>query len=119
MYLGWKKDHPGIEKGIEFLDKTGPSKGNMYFNYYATQVLHHFEGEEWKRWNAVMRDFLVNSQEKANGPLQGSWLLKGDHGSERGGRLYCTAMAAMTLEVYYRHLPLYKKQSTDNEFEGI
>jgi hypothetical protein len=119
MYLGWKKDHPGIEKGIEFLDKTGPSKGNMYYNYYATQVMHHYEGEQWKKWNGVMRDFLVNTQEKANGPLQGSWLLKGDHGSERGGRLYCTAMACMTLEVYYRHLPLYKKQSTDNEFEGI
>jgi hypothetical protein len=24
-----------------------------------------------------------------------------------GGRLYVTAMAALTLEVYYRHLPLY------------
>ena len=30
-----------------------------------------------------------------------------DKGAEAAGRLYFTALAAMTLEVYYRHLPLY------------
>jgi hypothetical protein len=115
MYLGWKKDHPGIEKGIQFLSQTGPSKGNMYYNYYATQCLRHYEGEHWDKWNVKMRDQLVNSQEKA-GHLRGSWHMNGDHGSDRGGRLYCTSMATMILEVYYRHMPLYGKQAADDEF---
>ena len=118
MYLGWKKDNASLEKGVQYLSKTGPSKGNMYFNYYATQVMHHWEGDLWKKWNEEMRDYLVNSQVK-QGPHKGSWDFgKGDHGSDRGGRIYCTAMAAMTLEVYYRHLPIYRKQASESEFEG-
>jgi hypothetical protein len=115
MYLGWKKDHPGIEKGIQFLSQTGPSKGNMYYNYYATQCLRHYEGELWVKWNEKMRDQLVNSQEKA-GHLRGSWHMHGDHGSDRGGRLYCTSMATMILEVYYRHMPIYGQQAADDDF---
>ena len=37
----------------------------MYYNYYATQVLHHYDGELWTKWNAKMRDYLVNSQVRA------------------------------------------------------
>ena len=29
----------------------------MYYNYYATQVMRHWEGEEWEKWNKVMRDY--------------------------------------------------------------
>ncbi|WP_425614099.1 hypothetical protein NA78x_003954 [Anatilimnocola sp. NA78] len=115
MYLGWKKDHPGIEKGIQYLSNTGPSPGNMYFNYYATQCMRHYEGELWDKWNVKMRDSLIASQEKAN-HLKGSWLMKGDHGSERGGRLYCTSMGCMILEVYYRHMPIYGKNAAEDEF---
>ena len=55
-----------------------------------------------------MRDQLVNSQSK-NGHETGSWSIKGGH-NDRGGRLYTTSMATMILEVYYRHLPIYRKQ---------
>jgi hypothetical protein len=80
----------------------------MYYNYYATQVMNQYGGELWERWNKVMRDQLVNSQARAGCPA-GSWFFGGGgHGSQRGGRLYCTAMAAMTLEVYYRNTPLYR-----------
>ena len=115
MYLGWKKDHPGVEKGIQYLSQTGPSAGNMYYNYYATQCMRHYEGEMWDKWNVKMRDSLVNSQGK-NGHEKGSWHMKGDHGSERGGRLYCTSMATMILEVYYRHMPIYGKQAAEDDF---
>lgn len=115
MYLGWKKDHPGIEKGIQYLSNTGPSPGNMYYNYYATQCMRHYEGELWDKWNVKMRDSLVNSQGK-NGHEKGSWHMRGDHGSERGGRLYCTSMATMILEVYYRHMPIYGKQAAEDDF---
>lgn len=115
MYLGWKQDNPALEKGVKWLSAQGPSKGNMYYNYYATQVMRHWEGEEWKKWNAVMRDFLVGAQ-ATKGHEEGSWYMEGDHGGKAGGRIYCTAMATMVLEVYYRHMPIYRKQSTEENF---
>jgi len=124
MYLGWDKNHPGLQKGIEQLSKWGPStnnsgpgKNNFYYNYYATQVMRHWEGEEWKKWNSVMRDYLVNTQAQ-KGHETGSWFFEdsGDHGKERGGRLYFTSLATLILEVYYRHMPLYRKQATAENF---
>ncbi len=114
MYLGWKKDHPGLLEGVDYLSNTAPSKTNMYYNYYATQVMHHMGGDEWKKWNSVMRDQLVGSQ-ATGGHERGSWFMRDPHGSQ-GGRLYCTSMAAMILEVYYRHLPIYRKRSTEDDF---
>ena len=119
MYLGWDKDHPALERGVQWMSEKGPSVGegraNMYFNYYATQVMRHYEGDEWKKWNEVMREFLVNSQE-TKGHATGSWAFSGDHGADRGGRLYCTSMATMVLEVYYRHMPIYSKAAAKEDF---
>ena len=107
MYMGWKKDRPAMQRGVEFLSKRGPSKDDIYYNYYATQVMYHSGGEAWKKWNDVMRDQLVNSQIKT-GHASGSWDAIDAHGRGPGGRLYTTCMATMTLEVYYRHLPLFR-----------
>jgi hypothetical protein len=119
MLLGWKYDHPGLERGVQYLSQVGPSvdpsNTNMYYNYYATQVMRHYGGEKWDAWNAKLRDYLVKSQ-SMEGPTRGSWYLPGDHGSERGGRLYCTSMATMVLEVYYRHMPIYGAQAAEEDF---
>ena len=116
MYLGAKREQPGLGAGVTFLSTLGPSRDNMYYNYYATQVLRHYEGNRWKKWNATMRDFLVESQAGA-GHESGSWFFKavdGDHGTGPGGRLYYTSLATMILEVYYRHLPLYSKDALED-----
>lgn len=127
MYLGWKHDNAALQRGVEYLDRIGPSvngtsAGNMYYNYYATQVMRHYGGEpgseghdKWEKWNVKMRDTLVNSQDK-NAHQKGSWFMRGDHGSERGGRIYCTSMATMVLEVYYRHMPIYGKAAATDDF---
>ena len=42
MYLGWKKDHAALERGVDHLAKLGPMTGanaNMYFNYYVSDSL--------------------------------------------------------------------------------
>jgi hypothetical protein len=121
MYLGWDHEHDALKRGVQILGQLGPSidttavKNNMYYNYYATQVMHHYGGYPWQRWNAVMREYLIRSQSTA-GHESGSWYLDGsDEGAHAGGRLYCTAMAAMTLEVYYRYMPLYRPQLTQRE----
>jgi len=116
MYLGWKKDSPALQRGVEYLSRTGPSKGNMYYNYYATQVMRHWGGEEWEKWNKELRDWLVAEQNQ-QGHREGSWYLDaGDHGADRGGRIYCTSMATMVLEVYYRHMPIYGQSASEDDF---
>jgi len=114
MYTGWHRDHPGLKKGAAHLGKWGPSEDNMYFNYYAMQVLYHWEGPEWPKFNRKTRDWLVSTQAKTSHEA-GSWHFSGGRG-DVGGRLYNTAMAVMTLEVYYRHMPLYTPRSVEDEF---
>ncbi|MFO0934959.1 MAG: prenyltransferase/squalene oxidase repeat-containing protein [Gemmataceae bacterium] len=117
---GWGPENPGMALGVEGLLKSGgypglepfqPNNVNMYYYYYATQVLHFHGGKEWtEKWNPMMRDMLIKSQKK-DGPNGGSW----DPGADREwmgpntGRLGVTCMSLLTLEVYYRHLPLYKR----------
>lgn len=117
MNLGWKKDNPALQRGAARLAKEGPDT-DLYFDYYATQILHHMEGDAWVSWNTKMRDMLVNSQQK-QGHAAGSWYEDFDkgHGPPAGGRLYTTALATMILEVYYRHLPMYAKAAEDEEFK--
>ena len=114
MYLGWKHDKPALKAGVEYLHQMGPSD-NMYYNYYATQVMRHYGGEFWEQWNNRMRDPLVKAQDE-KGHAKGSWYFTKDPWAMKGGRLYCTSMATMILEVYYRHLPIYGKQAAEDEF---
>ena len=107
MYMGWKREKPQLQKGVEFLSNLGPSKEDIYFNYYATQVLHHWDGELWDKWNAQMREQLVGTQIK-EGPGAGSWDTTDPH-RDAGGRIYQTTLSLLTLEVYYRHLPIYRR----------
>jgi hypothetical protein len=114
MYLGWKHDEPALAAGVEYLHQTGPSD-NMYYNYYATQVLRHYGGPHWDEWNGKLRDRLVQAQD-IKGHETGSWFFSRDPWADRGGRLYCTSMATMILEVYYRHMPIYGKQAAEEDF---
>jgi hypothetical protein len=117
MYLGWPRDNDALVRGAKYLADQGPSRGDFYYNYYATQVLAHFEGDLWQKWNKAMRDYYVQTQAK-QGHEAGSWFVPSDpHGAKPGGRLYMTSMACMTLEVYYRHLPLYREESVKDAFE--
>jgi Squalene-hopene cyclase C-terminal domain len=109
MYLGWKNDRPGLVHGVRWLSENhmpSASNPNIYYWYYATQVMHHHGGPEWDEWNQRMRDILVASQE-TQGHAAGSWRPRGEFSSE-GGRIYMTSLAVCTLEVYYRHLPIFR-----------
>jgi len=108
MYMGWNRDHPALQSGVAHLSAIGPSRDDIYYNYYATQVLHHWGGEEWKKWNDVLRDQLVDSQ-ITEGPAAGSWAPGDDESGRTAGQIFQTTMTLQTLEVYYRHLPIYRQ----------
>lgn len=116
IHLGWQRDKPELRRGVERLAAIGPTTRNLYFSYAATQVLHEFDGpdgELWKAWNNKTRDQLIIQQSKT-GHEAGSWMFTGtDHGYEIGGRLYCTTLAALTLEVYYRYVRVYQAEAAD------
>ena len=115
MYMGWSRDHQGLHRGVELLARHGPSKDDIYYDYYATQVMRHYGGSSWEKWNQRMRGILVNSQQRT-GHTAGSWFFPADKGAVAGGRLYSTAMATMILEVYYRHLPIYGENAAGDHF---
>ena len=114
IYLGWKRNHPALTAGIHaLLDQEPPSRDrpNIYYWYYATQTMHHYGGREWNAWNLQMRDVLVESQE-TRGHAAGSWTPVGPLTSQ-GGRVYMTSLAVCCLEVYYRHLPIFRQMELD------
>jgi len=111
MYDGWQPDRPALARGVKLLSDVKPSPQDVYFNYYATQVMFHWGGSDWKRWNRTLREYLVKTQ-ATEGHESGSWYFEDPH-ARSGGRLYCTAMSVMTLEVYYRYLPIYDRGAVE------
>jgi hypothetical protein len=108
-YLGRPSSSIEQQASARYLIQSSPQLNDLYGLYYSTQTVMHLGGDDWPAWNQAVREHLISSQAK-EGHAKGSWFVEG-HGTHRtgliGGRLYCTAMSAMILEVYYRHLPLY------------
>lgn len=115
MYLGWNfQEDPALSRGVDYLlDRHLPTQADpdVYYWYYGTQVVHHAGGAQWDKWNARMRDILVTLQEK-EGRTAGSWPVLGPHAGP-GGRLYMTSLCCATLEVYYRHAPIFRRIKLD------
>ena len=93
---------------MDFLAGRKPDLENdqlpvFYEIYYTTLALYQHQGPEWEAWNTALKPALVQAQEK-EGEFAGSWAPRGIY-ARRAGRIVSTAMAALTLEVYYRYLP--------------
>ena len=106
--LGYPRDSASNRESVTYLMKNTPrlSELNYYYWYYGTLAMYQHGGRPWQDWNAVVRDTLI-SQQVTTGPTAGSWE-PNDEWGRYGGRLYSTALATLTLEVYYRLLPLYR-----------
>lgn len=113
QYLGVRRDDPIMAEGAGVLMANLPDNStirDLYYWYYATQVMHNVPGPDWDAWNRKMRRTLIENQCK-QGCATGSWdpdKPTPDRWGTQGGRLMVTSLAALSLEVYYRYLPLYK-----------
>ncbi len=108
LLLGLPADHPAAAEAVSLLARSQPSAStyNIYTWYYATLASFHAGGPQWDAWNRRLQAALLPLQRRSEGPLDGSWdpdPVWGGH----GGRVYATALAALTLEVYYRYLPMH------------
>jgi hypothetical protein len=116
LHTGETSASPGVVATAQALASIPPSYGSpttktrdSYLWYYASQVLVHTGGPKWQAWYAGLVDTLESPQ-RADGPLAGSWDPLGDtpdRWGEYGGRIYVTTLHILALEVPWRHLPTY------------
>ncbi len=100
-----------VKKSVDILTKQMPrwarardkrlSTINFYYWYYGTCAMFQYGGPKWRQWNDAMQEALLPAQIMGT-DKDGSWDPIGEWGVA-GGRVYSTAMAAMSLEVYYRY----------------
>jgi hypothetical protein len=84
--------------------RWGKGRNNLsdfYLWYNCTLAMFQAGGDPWKRWNDVVRDHLLTLQLRGSDCVRGSWEPQSQWGGQ-GGRIYTTALAVLTLEVYYR-----------------
>lgn len=120
QYLGWDRDYPALLQGTAFISAhlEESTDRNIYYWYYATQLLHNMQGKNWLKWNERVRDGLVSMQTTGKGCDRGSWdplSPQPDLWGMKAGRLFTTSLSLLTLEVYYRYLPLYRDRGSPLE----
>ena len=96
-----------MQKGFDFYFSAGPfdyNSGNcdLYSWYYITLAAFNDRGENWKHWNAIYRDQLLQNQDK-----YGRFLSEGSGKTSRSQdpEIYRVCLCTLMLEVYYRYLP--------------
>jgi hypothetical protein len=109
LLMGERRSEDLIRKGGRIVLGRTPSwpspaetRGvNFYYWYYGTYAMFQLGGQPWHDWNEKMKAALVPMQRKG-GCEGGSWDPV-DPWSLAGGRVYATAINALTLEIYYRY----------------
>ena len=79
---------------------------DLYGHYYESQAMMQRGGEDWKAYNSMFRDQLLNNQD-----ADGSWKVPGGGKKIRAvgaqflkDKVYRTCLCTLMLEVYYRFL---------------
>jgi hypothetical protein len=111
--LGVGRREPRNLESVDHLRNNLPSEKqpDMYLWYYGTLAMFQHQGPAWEEWNDRMKAILVGSQ-VTSGEHQGSWINGGQH-QGRMGRAVNTALATLTLEVYFRYLPMYGREPVE------
>ena len=96
-----------MREGALFMRATPLTVESMdfYYLYYGTLALYQHQGGVWQDWKENMKKVLAELQQHA-GPHAGTWNPMGPNGHAMG-RAVVTAFGTLSLEVYYRILPIY------------
>lgn len=98
--LGTTADNPLCGEAADYLTQHLPDeRTDYYYWYYGTLALYQLQGPVWEKWNQAVQKRILNLQQR-----DGSWE-PNDRWGGHGGRVFSTALAALTLEVYYRYKP--------------
>jgi hypothetical protein len=135
---------PKVNTDIDIMKKVAQRrlciKGNGYYDWYhCTMAMFQVGGKPWKHWNDAVRDYVIRLQvgdvtkleEKGERLIsmttrgveyersceRGSWSPDGDPFGNWGGRIYTTALAVLTLEVYYRFERIAGQPEKEKFFE--
>jgi len=85
-----------------------PGRRDFYFWYYGSYALFQvrgetwIKGEPWKAWERALLPAIAGHQQR-EGERRGSWDPQPDPWGSTGGRVYSTAILALTLEVFSRY----------------
>ena len=105
IFLGQPLSDAHMKEACDYVRFTTPpdsKKADYYYWYYGSLALMQMQNDAWAKWNQQMQETLRRLQQ-----TDGSWNEKLSKYGPRGGRIYATALATLTLEVYYRYLPMY------------
>jgi hypothetical protein len=115
QYLGMRIDDPAMTEGVAYLMENLPDKTlvrDIYYWYYGTIVMHNLQNSDWDTWNRRTRRVLIETQNRSTADCaNGSWdpdKPTPDRWGHAGGRHMVTTLSVLTLEVYYRYLPIYR-----------
>jgi hypothetical protein len=118
IFIDKQKNDPNVKNGASLLlrDKA-VYEGNavdFYYWYSAAMALFQFEGPKSPSWNAwkdpLMNALVKNQNVPSSGCRAGSWEPT-DRWSCEAGRVYATAINALTLEVFYRYIYMIGSES--------
>lgn len=104
LQMSGKKHESDVRKGTKHIlelskfDYFGKDS-NLYAHYYESQAMMARGGSDWKKYNEIFRDQLINSQNP-----DGSWKVPGSGGHYTDVH-YRNCLNILMLEVYYRFLP--------------
>ncbi|MDZ8117974.1 prenyltransferase/squalene oxidase repeat-containing protein [Pontiella agarivorans] len=119
MQLAGSNEVAEVKAGLEYLrdaectdwdegwEKTGRNKSfNIAYEwYYNTQAIFQKGGSKWQSWNNKFAPMLIKAQDDS-----GAWKPPSEtDGALTKDIIYTTEFCCLSLQVYYRILPSFKK----------
>jgi hypothetical protein len=115
LFLGQQLTDQQVQEAcdyIQFARKAAagaaakPVETDYYYWYYGSLALDQLQNDAWRKWNDQVQPALRQLQKP-----DGSWEADRTYYGARGGKTYATALATLTLEVYYRYLPMSRRKT--------
>ncbi len=103
LQMWGKANSSEVRKGLKYIKENtkfewSGEDSNLYGHYYESQAMMQSGGDDWKFYNELFRDQVLNNQN-----ADGTWKPTG-HKMHGDNQIYRNCLATLMLEVYYRFL---------------